>query len=431
MIAVGLRLLVALAVAPAPTGTITVDQALAVMHRNLPALRLAQANTEQFRAVHDQYVGAWYPTASANIGYKRTTANGAYTPGYDTPTSAPTLNTSDTLSSSLSVNQLIWDFGNTTNKIAAADETANSYQEQERVALLQADYALRTAFFTAAANKELVTVAEENWKNTDAHLAQARALVKAGTNTEIDIATSRASVANAMVQLITARNNYATAKTKLNQAMGVEGGTDYEVVAPSNTPVPGEDSPLEKLVDEGLSSRPEQASLQAQLRSAEYSIKDYLDNWYPTLSANAGITYAGGDPTGPLAMAPNASVGLSLTWQANLGPVIPSLVRQQVAQRDQVQAMVDALRLQVRVDVQTAQLAVNAALESLTSAHEALDAAREQLKLATGRYAAGLGNQVELGDAQVAADQAGAQDVAALYTLYSARAQLIEALGRK
>jgi outer membrane protein len=217
--------------------------------------------------------------------------------------------------------------------------------------------------------------------------------------------------------------------------MGVEGDTAYEVQEPPNVPVPDEEAPLDKLVDEGLAMRPEEANLQAQLRSAEHSIKDYMDNWFPTISANAGATANGSTDQvhglANLVLVPNVSVGLAVTWQANLGPVIPALVRQQVAQRDQVLAMIDALRLQVRVDVATAQLAVKTDVESLIDAHEALSAAKEQLRLAEGRYDAGVGNQTELGDAQLAAAQAGSQDVTALFTLYTARAQLLEALGRK
>jgi outer membrane protein len=56
--------------------------------------------------------------------------------------------------------------------------------------------------------------------------------------------------------------------------------------------------------------------------------------------------------------------------------------------------------------------------------------AREQLRLAEGRYSSGVGSIIELGDAQIAATSAAAQVVQADFNLATARAQLLTALGR-
>jgi len=57
--------------------------------------------------------------------------------------------------------------------------------------------------------------------------------------------------------------------------------------------------------------------------------------------------------------------------------------------------------------------------------------ARERLRLAEGRYAAGVGSPIELGDAQLALTTAQAQAVQAQYNLSSARADLLAALGQR
>ncbi|HET6438852.1 MAG TPA: TolC family protein, partial [Anaeromyxobacter sp.] len=61
---------------------------------------------------------------------------------------------------------------------------------------------------------------------------------------------------------------------------------------------------------------------------------------------------------------------------------------------------------------------------------EAETNAREQLRLAEGRYQAGAGSIIELGDAQIAASTAAAQRVQAEYNLAAARASLVRSLGR-
>jgi outer membrane protein len=96
-----------------------------------------------------------------------------------------------------------------------------------------------------------------------------------------------------------------------------------------------------------------------------------------------------------------------------------------------VQAQRDALRQQVRLEVERAQLSVHAARESVTAADEALLNARERLRLAEGRYRAGVGNIIELSDAQLSATNAAVQRVQAAYDLATARTELARSLGQQ
>ena len=57
--------------------------------------------------------------------------------------------------------------------------------------------------------------------------------------------------------------------------------------------------------------------------------------------------------------------------------------------------------------------------------------AKERLRLAERRYQTGVGSLIDLGDAQVAQTTAAAQLVQAEFTLSTARAQLVRALGRE
>ena len=67
---------------------------------------------------------------------------------------------------------------------------------------------------------------------------------------------------------------------------------------------------------------------------------------------------------------------------------------------------------------------------TIGASEDAVANARDQLRLAEQRYATGVGNIIELDDAQVAYTAAAAQLVQARYALATARAQLLAALGR-
>jgi outer membrane protein len=88
------------------------------------------------------------------------------------------------------------------------------------------------------------------------------------------------------------------------------------------------------------------------------------------------------------------------------------------------------LRQRIRLELEQARLAVRAARATLEADGEVVVNARERLRLAEGRYAAGLGSGLELDDAQVAVTNAAAQEVKARFSLAAARAQLARALGR-
>ncbi len=109
-----------------------------------------------------------------------------------------------------------------------------------------------------------------------------------------------------MSQLITAQNGYETAKAQLNQAMGVEGPTDYDVADETLPPVAGEDGSTDVLLDEAIKARPELAALANQVRAQELTVQAIRGAYGPTLGASTGFSDAGVHIS-------------SLTWNWNVG----------------------------------------------------------------------------------------------------------------
>ena len=144
----------------------------------------------------------------------------------------------------------------------------------------------------------------------------------------------------------------------------------------------------------------------------------------------AGASDAGAPVTGP-GMTWNWSAGATLTWNLFQGGLTRAQVREARANHSVARAQLDTLRLQIRVDVDQARLAVRAASASIGAANEAYVNGRERLRQAERRYQLGVGSLVEVGDAQVAASSAAAQLVQAEFVLSSSRAGLLRALGRE
>jgi outer membrane protein len=424
---------------------LTLDEALRTARASHPQLHASRAQTEASQAKVSEAKAPLLPQVTGSASYQRSTANyvpqpGALPKNISTSTTTSTSTSASTASASssswntvpgyrasITASELIYDFGQTTGKWNAAKATLRSQEESERNFAVQIAFNLRSAYYTAAAARALVKVAEENLNNQEAHLKQIQGFVEAGTRPEIDLAQARTDRANAKVQRINAQVAYDTDKALLNQSMGVERGTDYEVADPPVEMVPGEDDSTDGILPTALQARPDLQALARQIEAQELTMKSLKGGYAPSLGVSTTLSDGGSD-LGNLAWNWNAI--LSLNWQIFGGGITNEQLREARANIAVLHAQHDLQRQQVRADIEQARLGVRAAKAAIEATHEAAVNARVRLGLAEGRYQAGVGSIIELGDSQVALTAAAAQEVQARFNLATARAKLLQALGQ-
>jgi outer membrane protein len=93
-------------------------------------------------------------------------------------------------------------------------------------------------------------------------------------------------------------------------------------------------------------------------------------------------------------------------------------------------AQEDDLRQRIALEVRSTLLELRRADESIRVSQETEGQARENLALAEGRYQVGVGNIIELTDAQTLVTSARANAIQALYNFKTALAQLEKATAR-
>ena len=394
-----------------------------------PLLRAARASTSVAEAQAEQARSPLLPQVIGSAAYTRETGNFAPRPGVVVGSAGGSLfSTSyDYFQFGVTATQLIYDFGQTSQKYDAAKLNADAQRVAEQTARLGILLNVRRAYFAARANKELVDVAKETLDAQTRHLSQVQGMVQVGTQPPIALAQQKAAVANAVVQVITSQNNYETSKAQLNQAAGMAGGTDYDVSDEDVGPVPDEDQPLDTLMNKAVAARPEIATLFKQREAEESTLSSARGTYGPSIGASASVTDYG---TNLGQLVPNWTLGAAATWPIFQGGLTRALVHQAEAGIESVDAQRSVEELQVRLDVDSARLAIRAAKATIGAVGEALTSAREQLRLAEQRYATGVGSIIELNDAQVAYTTAAAQVVSARYGLATARAQFLASMGR-
>ncbi len=409
----------------------TLNEAVQTALALQPQLRQYRANTEAAYARADESRSSLLPQLNLTGTYLRTTANFNSRPGA-LPSTTATATTSESFRSfnyytlAASASQLLWDFNLSLDRWRSSRSLAEATYSTELAIRLQTILSVQVAYFNSGARRDLVGVADETLQNQTRHLHQIEGFVRVGTRPEIDLAQARTDEANARYQLITAQNNYETSKAQLNQAIGIEGSTDYDVADETFPAFRQEDEPTDPLLQEALRTRPEFASLDQQVRSQQLIVSSTRGAYLPSIGLGASFTENGRALD---SLTWNWSAQLQLQWGVFQGLLTSSQVREARANLVSIQAQRDILRQQVRLEVEQARLAVRGAKAALVAANEALVNARIRLRLAERRYETGVGDVIELGDAQLALTNAASQEVVARFNVSIARAQLLKAIG--
>ena len=413
-----------------PTGgrVLRLDEAVEQSLKLSPTLISAQAGVLSAQGIAEQTRSGLLPQLSASaVGERLYGSTGSRTGSSSGVPGASTSGAFNNYTFGLSGTQLLWDF-QTVDRFRSSNATVASLQATQQATVINTVLNVRKAFFQARAYRALVEVQQETLVNQVKHQTQTEGFVKVGTQPEIALAQARTDVANAKVALIQAENNYRISKAQLNQTMGIVQGVDYDVANEELPELPGENQSIDVLTDIALHERPEIAAQVRNRDAQDLSLSAARGMYAPAFSIFGSVAETGDHLD---SLNPAWNFGLQVTWSFFDGLKTPGVVKQAQGNLDNASAQLTAEQLQVRFDVEQAQATLQGSKTALVASQEALVNAREQLRLAEARYQTGVGSIIELSDAQVAATNAGAQLVQARFTLATARAALLAALGRQ
>jgi outer membrane protein len=408
--------------------TLTLDAAIDLALKSHPSEAQARANVDVASARVVESQSQYLPQVVGTAQYQRTTYGPTRRPGIPSNSTSSWTTTSDYFTFGATASQLIYDFGQTSNRWGSAEASEAAATHSEHAVQVQIITNVRKAYFQARALRDLIDVAAGTVANQEMHLRQIEEEVGAGMRSEIDRVTGQTGLANARVQLISAQNAYDLACATFNQTIGRSTATNYEPGTDEMPPIAEEDAPLDQLLESALHDRPELASFAKQRQAQEKIVSAAWGGYGPNLQAQASLAGTGVAIDN---LAPNWWVGALLTWPIFQGGQTKGQVAEAQATLRSIDAQEDAFRLQVRIDVEQAALGVRAARATLSATSLALENAKRQLQLAESRYAAGMGSVIELSDAQVTQTQTAAQEIGVRFSLAGARAALWGALGRR
>jgi outer membrane protein len=277
----------------------------------------------------------------------------------------------------------------------------------------------------------LALKAEAALQTANANLALAERLVqfadsqrRAGTGTGIEVTRSRVQRQNELQRQIQAGNDLEKAYLELKRATGIELGQSIQLTDRMNDgsdPAPS----IEAALESALAQRPDLIAQNKRQSTIQLQLKSIRSERLPSLAAS-GDYGAIGDGISQL---PTRSIGIGMRVPIFDGGRREARSAEAGVLLRQERLRLEDLKRQIELEVRHSLNTLKSARSQIETAKLGLELAESELAQAQRRTEAGVGNSVELTDAQTRLARARDNNLAALYLFNLARIDVAAATG--
>lgn len=397
--------------------------------QNQPDLATAEAEVHVAEAHLKERRSPYFPHLSFGATHNQQTYNYSPTPG-TSPTIAGLQYNGERWSNSpyyytgLNFSQNIYDFGLTRGSVERGKaELAQAQENRDRVhqeTLLN----VRNGYFSVLAAQALVQVRQTAVQDQSKHLDQINAFFQVGRVPKIDVTRQEVQLANAELDLVQAQSDLTVAQAALATAMGLPVKNTYTLVDVLNA-AKALDA-VDGYLTEARTLRPDLRALRQAINAAEGDIVAARSNFKPRLNFSSFADFQ--NLKFPLIW--NLGFGESLLQPLLTGGYNRAYLNETEQAKSAAESSLKSATLLVDREVYTDYANTTVAQQQIELATKADQEARENLAFAEGRYSAGVGNIIELTDAELLAATAGAQVVTARYSYQLSYGRLEVAAGK-
>lgn len=410
-----------------PSEPLTAEEAARIALKLQPSVNAAQGGVTSARGRTNQVQSGLLPQLVLSAGYNQLSSlSGGGIASRQSPTTSLLSGVSsvDRYAGGILLRQLLFDFNQTRNLVRQSQALegvakASLSQTQQNVV-----FAVKTAFYNYTSAQHLLHVNELNVENRQRQLDLARSRFNSGIGLPSDLANAQTAKSSAIVALTVARDNAEQTKVSLLLQMGVDTLTPI-IVADEAEPVLPSDEPR-ALVNRALGARPEVRSAEQALRASRFGLS-------AARALNAPVVYAGvsAGSRGQDFPLNDSTLSLSLGMQFSLfdGGQRAGAIQQSKGQITTAEANLKSAVQVVQADVTSAYLSKNSAEQRVSIADNEVLNAQEALRIAEGRYRAGLGLFLDITNAQAQLLLAQTDQTQAQSAVNLARARLRYAVG--
>ncbi len=295
--------------------------------------------------------------------------------------------------------------------------------------------------------QQLSNAAQEYYKLLSAHLqreiaqkslaeAQAQvdlneALLKNGRGLKSDLMRSKATLAQERRNLIQAETAFVQEEQALLNRLNLDSDVHLtpEAAEGKQKLLVDSDTDVSTLITESLKDHPSLHKTEQELKALGVDYKVIRADFFPTLTFRSYINQTGPEWNN-LTRSNFSGVSVTANLLQNMGLQIPLRLQEK---RGEIERKLLEQKEQVRnieAQVTTAFLSSKNYEAAIQASQEEYAAAEEAYRLASGRYKAGYGTNLEVIDAQTALATARTNVAQAILDYNQAQVQLLEAMGK-
>jgi len=379
--------------------TLTLEQAIKLAVNNNPGIELSQADIEISKAGIRQAKSAYYPQISSRliipfIGRE----SGFY------------------------LDQLIWDFGRTSNRVKsskAALESSGFRKDSTRDDLI-----LDTiiAYYTILSDKHIAASLEKRVTEAQKRLERTTSFFESERASELDVTKSEANLSDVKLELSRADNNLELSNFRLKTLMGQEDEFDLKLedVSGYNKKI----FDLKESIDQALGTRPELKEIRAREVSTKANLEVSKKEFYPIVFGRTAYRFEGKG-----AQTPGFIAGVGVKFPIFEGFSRFGKLQEAKAGIRKVKSEMEVAKANIVSEVKELYLDLEFAEENILVRHKTKESAQKTLVLAQERYRQGRASEVELAEAESLFETSKAKYMQALYTYNINVAKLERAIG--
>ena len=392
-----------------------------------PALRAAERETDAARQQHAQAMAAGRPSveADASAGHYEGLKDAVIGPGVLIPSVA------DRYSARLGIVQRLYTGGEVSAQRRAARRMTEAAEAEYGSIRSRLAMDALAAYWSWSQAGSLTDALRDTVAWMEVHRLDVRSLREAGLANETDLLAAEAELERGRLRLSEAGRQADLARAALSRLVGAEIAAEQK---PRQAPASFSEEGLPSLDATLLrvTNRVELARLEHNVQALEESVRAARAGGRPHVSAAAW--YEEGQPNlynFPLEekWQDTAFVGLTASWTIFDSGLVKARVKEKIALRDAALGALDEARDQLRLDAQSAHIALGNALDRVRAAARTEAAAERNLRQATDQWKNGLARHSDVLDAEARHSEARCARLSACADVMLAKAGLAYATG--
>lgn len=429
--------------------------------KNSPNIRIYEQKQQIQKTLVGQQKSNYFPSLIGGTGYQfnNTSYSGDRTNSLN----------NNFYQLNLGINQLIWDFGRTTAKINMQEYSYQASGYDLDYQILDTIYNVKIKYATVLAARANEDIFQRSVKINKLNYERTKALYQEGLKSRIDVVNAEVYLTNAKIDLLEAQNAYQTALISLNNAMYYTDAPDYQIkntenfnfkndyVVKNEIDVANVHQKYDKEISEGAiltsgiekrdiiksytfkpyvlslqdsikkayENRPDLESLVLVKKAAEEALKAVKKSYMPEVNATAGYTLKKGSSSTSNAFGVYAGIDLPTINVMN----IKYLINQGQYNLDIATENIELSKKNIYFEVQNDYVNMKLLEKRIPLMSQKIGQTLENFELADGRYTVGLGNFIELQQAQTNYNNAQLAFVQSVFNYNKARFYFERSMG--